>query len=444
MNALDVLLVVAPSAHPDRDSVNRTKRLSSPHLGLAYVAATLVENGYAVAIVDLLTDGSTVDTIRKVLQERGPRRVGITATTEGYNNAVRIARVCKKLRPECTTVLGGPHVTFTADQTLAEAAVDLVVRDEGEFPMLEIAGYLMRGYGSLEAIEGLSYRTTGGQTVHNRERRFLTHLDELPFPDRSRFATGTYKQYNGILTARGCLGRCSFCTAGAMSKGRLRCRSVHSVIDELLYLQRNGVEFVTFFDDNLTTVWKRIEHLCDLMKASGFHLGWAVESRIDTVSPSALRKLGESGCKYIQFGIESGVQAILNSIDKGITVPQIREILGAAKAAGIQVACSVMIGHPDDTWETAQETIRFSQELQEEYGVVVSFAVATPFPGTLMFRRAAELGLVMCSANFDDYTFYTPVFHTRHLSVDQLRQLLFEGYTISNLTRGRALETAAT
>lgn len=444
MDTLDVLFVIAPSAHPDRDSINRTKRLSSPHLGLAYVAATLVENGYTVAIVDLLMDGTTIDTIRGVLQERGPRLVGITATTEAYNNAVRIARVCKQIRPECTTVLGGPHVTFTADQTLAESVVDLVVRDEGEFPMLEIAGYFMRGYGSLAAIDGLSYRTTSGQAVHNRDRQFLSHLDELPFPDRSMFPTGTYGYYNGILTARGCLGRCSFCSAGAMSKGRLRCRSVHSVVDELLFLQRNGVEFVTFFDDNLTTVWKRIEHLCDLMTASGFHLDWAIESRIDTVNPAALRKLGKSGCKYIQFGIESGVQAILNSINKGITVPQIRQILGAAKEAGIQAACSVMLGHPDDTWDTAQETIRFSQELQEEYGVVVSFAVATPFPGTAMFRQAAELGLVMCSTNFDDYTFFTPVCHTRNLRVDQLRQLLFDGYTISNLTRGRIRETAAT
>lgn len=444
MDPLDVLLVIAPSAHPDRDSINRTKRLSSPHLGLAYVAATLVENGYTVAIVDLLMDGTTIDTIRGLLQDRGPRLVGITATTEAYNNAVRIARVCKKIRPECTTVLGGPHVTFTADQTLAESVVDLVVRDEGEFPMLEIAGYFVRGYGSLAAMEGVSYRTTSGQAVHNRDRQFLSHLDELPFPDRSMFPTGTYGHYNGILTARGCLGRCSFCSAGAMSKGRLRCRSVHSVIDELLFLQRSGVQFVTFFDDNLTTVWRRIEHLCDLMTASGFHLDWAIESRIDTVSPAALRKLGESGCKYIQFGIEAGVQTILDSINKGITVPQIRQILGSAREAGIQVACSVMIGHPDDTWDTAQETIRFSQELQEQYGVVVSFAVATPFPGTPMFRHAAELGLVMCSTNFDDYTFYTPVCHTRNLSVDQLRRLLFEGYTISNLTRGAIRETAAT
>lgn len=444
MDRLDVLLVVAPSAHPDRDSINRTKRLSSPHLGLGYVAAALVENGYNVTIVDLLMDGTTVETIRGLLQDRGPRLVGITATTEAYNNAVRIARFCKKISPECTTVLGGPHVTFTADQTLAESAVDLVVRDEGEFSMLELAGHFLRGYGSLAAIAGLSFRTPNGKLVHNQDRPFLCRLDELPFPARGMFATETYGHYNGILTARGCLGKCLFCSAGAMSKGMYRCRTVPSVIDELLFLQKNGVQFVTFFDDNLTIDWKRIEHLCDLMASSGFHLGWAIESRIDTVNPRALRKLGESGCRYIQFGIESGVQTILDSIKKGITIPQIRHVLSSAKEAGIQVACSVMLGHPDDTWDTARETIRFSRQLQEEYGVVVSFAVATPFPGTHMFRRAAEMGLMICSSNFDDYTFFTPVCNTRNLTVGQLRQLLFEGYTISELTRGRNRETAAT
>jgi hypothetical protein len=90
-------------------------------------------------------------------------------------------------------------------------------------------------------------------------------------------------------------------------QGRLRCRSVHSVIDSSVPA-KEGVEFVTFFDDNVDRLEADRTPL-RLDDGLGFHLDWAIESRIDTVSPR-LCELGQSGCKYIQFGIESGVQAI--------------------------------------------------------------------------------------------------------------------------------------
>jgi hypothetical protein len=156
-----VLLVIAPSAHPDRDSINRTKRLSSPHLGLAYIAATLVENGYTVAIVDLLMDGTTIDTIRGLLQERGPRLVGITATTEAYNNAVRIARVCKKF--------AGVRLSWAAPRRSRRSDSHrvcryLVVRDEGEFRCWRSPDVSCEATAHLQP-SGLSYRTASGQVV---------------------------------------------------------------------------------------------------------------------------------------------------------------------------------------------------------------------------------------------------------------------------------------
>lgn len=431
MNRPKIILIIAPTPQPNKEYMNRSKKLSCPHLGMGYIAAVLKENGFNVTVVDLLMNGTEMKLLKEILEQQGSLLIGITSTTESFNNAVRIARLCKKANPTVRTILGGPHVTFMDLETLADLSVDIVVRDEGEYSMLEIAMHFAFGYKKLDEINGISFRDNNSKIIRNPSRQFLYHLDELPFPSRELFTESTYKIFNGLITARGCTGKCFFCSAGALSKGRYRCRSVLSVADEFVFLNNLKVKFITVVDDNLTVNAKRIENLCELLMLLNINVQFSIESRIDTINKKTLLKLKEAGCKSIQFGVESGNQLVLDSIDKGISIDQINNVMEWSHEIGIQAVCSIMLGHPEDTWEIAQRTLKFAWELQNKYGAFSFFCIATPLPGTKLYRDHEKYGLVFHSQNFDNYTFLSPVCSTRYLTIDQIRDLLLQGYTIS-------------
>jgi radical SAM superfamily enzyme YgiQ (UPF0313 family) len=95
----------------------------------------------------------------------------------------------------------------------------------------------------------------------------------------------------------------------------------------------------------------------------------------------------------------------------------------------MNVACSFIIGHPEDTSETVLQTLRFARELREmaEYGrVKTEFGIATPLPGTQFCENAEELGITILSENYDKYDLTDPVINTKYLTANDLRSLLFD------------------
>ena len=117
-----------------------------PPLSLGYLAAVLEKNQYEVDVIDCLTLGLTYKEFRNELRTRQPDIVGITSTTERYKPALQIARIVKEVFPKCLTVIGGHHVTFEDERALQDCgALDVVVRKEGEYTLLELAERVENG-----------------------------------------------------------------------------------------------------------------------------------------------------------------------------------------------------------------------------------------------------------------------------------------------------------
>jgi len=142
---------------------------------------------------------------------------------------------------------------------------------------------------------------------------------------------------------------------------------------------------------------------------------WTCLGRVDHVTPENLRLMRRAGCWQISYGIESGSQAILEAIGKRITLEQIRTAVSATRAAGIQAKGFFIVGHPGETAETLRSTIEFALELPLND---ISVTMLTPFPGTELYRRAAEFG------QFDDdwrkLNLLNAVFVPHGLSVEAL------------------------
>lgn len=419
----EILLIQAPVPNPTIRDATRINCVLP--LGLAYLAAVLLEDSFSVEALDLHASPLPADRLEESIRARCPRLVGISATTESSVNALRIAAASKRTVPDALVIAGGPHATFTANEILASGAVDVVVHREGELTLLELANHFLRGLGDIHDIQGISFAAQDGTFTSTPGRRFVEDLDDLPLPARHLFRNYEYTTHRDpIVTSRGCPHRCIFCSAGAMAGGRYRSRTAAGVMDEILFLKSQGRTQLNFSDDTMTANVPRLLRICRYIQALALSLDWVCESRVDVATADLLQRMKECGCSIIQFGVESGSQAVLDQIQKHITLDQVTSAVRSAAACGIRlILCSFMIGHPQDTEETIRNTVDFACGLARDYGAEIRLHVCTPYPGTPLFTSASQLGVHLASRNYSDYNFLSPVMDTPHLSHMQIRSL---------------------
>lgn len=246
-----------------------------PPLGILYIGTVLKEAGFEVSVLDAAVKGWYYDKIGKWVKKEGPDIVGISSLTPNFSHGMEIARRVKETLPETKIIVGGYHATFMADRMLREFPfIDLVVRGEGEGTILDVLS-AFQGRKKLREVDGISY-IRHGKIVHNRPRKLMTNIDEVPFPDRSlvedeyantiggvSFAGG---KFTTIITSRGCPFRCTFCCCTAFRNGICTFRSPENVVRELEELVGQGYEDIGIVDDSFTFVKKRVEKICASIK----------------------------------------------------------------------------------------------------------------------------------------------------------------------------------
>ena len=393
-------------------------------IGLAYLAAVLEEDGYDVTVIDCPALEMDLKQLKKKLASINPDLVGITSMTPTIQSALLSASAAKEACPDAMVVLGGPHVTFMDEQVLSEeAAVDVVVRGEGEETLLELAENVSNTK-SLNKIQGITFRNNDGQTVRTPTRPFIKNLDELPRPAYKHFPLEQYRLFGRrmlpIMTSRGCPSQCSFCTTARMFGKAFRARNPKNIVDELEWLRdEHGADAFSFYDDTFTLDKKRAIEICEEIRNREIGLPWDCQTRVSVVSEDILLKMREANCQQVFFGVESGCQKILDAVHKGTTVEQNERAIRLAKAAGLFVSVSVIIGYPEETKEMLQETIDLIRRAEPDD---VYICVATPYPGTQLRRVVEDMGWEM-SNDWGQYDTITPVFANPNLSADEIRKL---------------------
>lgn len=417
-----VLINPRTSAFEHLISRKNTEYAPYPPLGILYLASVLEKEGYDVEVYDMMLPHHR-SIPQSVLEEAS--FVGITVCTSGYAHAKEVSTYVKT-KTDTPVVMGGPHVTFAAEETVKEGIADVVVRREGEETILELAQYFARKKGDLKDIKGITYSKN---CISTPDRPFIENLDVLPFPARHHLELAKYELGAHIITGRGCPHRCIFCAAGPLSGYRYRVRSPENVVEEIKECSlRYEVDHFLFADDTFTAFPERTAAICSLLKEIRTPITWTCECRANNVTPSLLKVMADAGCIRVQFGVESGSDSILRSIHKGITTDMVKKAVSWALDANLRVLCSFVIGHPEDTAETVEQTIAFAEYLEDmgnREQVVVGFAVATPFPGTELYERAQELGVKIHTTDWSSYNFLEPIIDTRYLRRQQLRNYLF-------------------
>jgi len=419
---MDILLVNASVK-----KMNRHAR-KTPPLGLAYIAAVLIGAGYSISAIDFNVSGFDPLRLKRILERESPRILGISTHTETYINGVKIAEIAKQVNPDITVVMGGPHATVMYQEVAREENIDVVVRGEGEYAMLELAECLVRNKGNLAEIKGITYKENGVVKV-NTERAFIENPDELPFPARGLFPLSLYESPGTVLISRGgCPFNCRFCAVNNIWKGSRRFRKPEKVLEEIIFIFKYGqAQEINFVDDTFTLNRERVIELCELLKEikESLQLRWMCSTRVDLVDRELLQKMRNAGCYGVQFGVEAGSQKILDSIGKKITLKQARDAVQTALDVGMEVTCSFMFPHPEDTEETIREQIQLMKELIN-MGTTENLTLTTPLPGTYYYEHADELGINILANSWDEYDAKHLVIATKHLSGKKLKSLLKE------------------
>jgi radical SAM superfamily enzyme YgiQ (UPF0313 family) len=372
------------------------------------IAAVLEKNGCSVKILDLPALGFSENSLPAIIDQEKPDIVGVTAMTPTINSAVSIMEKVKKCDGNITVILGGAHATILPEETLKNVPeIDVIVRGEGEQTTLELVKALGLS-GDIDQVSGITYRK-GNSIKSTPLRPPILELDALPFPAFHLLPMKKYRLHPPfgrrspvmpIITSRGCPYRCVFCSKSVFGR-RYRSNSPSYVVDEIRLLnEKFGVREIKFYDDTFTLDKKRVVAICRLLKEQGIDIPWTCETRVDLVTTELLGVMKDAGCYMIEYGVESGSQRVLNNLKKDITLEKTVEVFKSTHEAGIETVAYFMLGSPEETSETIDETIEFAKEIDPDF---VQFSITTPYPGTELYSLAVEEGHV--PEKWDEYVY---------------------------------------
>lgn len=322
--------------------------------------------------------------------ERGVRVFGLLMLDATARLAGVISRIIRRLCPEAHIVVGGTGATSlyrlrrryrdkAPRQHPVEVdlphdhAIDSWVLGEGEQTLLELIGRLDAGQ-SLSGLRGLAL-TADGPTHPVRERALIKDLDALPHPTYEGFDLGLYRfQALPFQLSRGCaFSRCSHCGLRGYSRG-FRMRSPEPAMAELTYLvSRYGIREFHFTDLAVNGDLEKLDAFCDRLIESGLDICWQsfVQIRGD-MTPALMNKVVRSGCTSLNYGFESGSDAVLKAMRKPYSAEEASRVLRMTREAGGNAIINLMVGHPGETEEEFQRTLDFLTENVENISMVAS------------------------------------------------------------------------
>lgn len=423
----NIALIVAPGLQTVRSRSNAEIKI--PPIGILHIASYLRAKSYNVFVHDLMSIQTGRGEFIEAIEKQQIDVAGFTTYPDNWENTRYLIGELKKIWPGIITVAGGPLVTFSYEEFMQKAdQLDFAVLHEGEISFERLLRTLAENNeAELTEVEGICYRDSkSGKVIKNRERKPIGNLDDLPICDVDFVDIDKYAMGFPVLTARGCPGKCIFCSANSMHPG-YRSRSIESVMNQIKYfIERYDMKKFYIIDDSFTAMPNRVLSFCRELNRLDRKLGWMCETRADTINPQIAGAMAEAGCWRVQIGLESGDNEILKKIRKNVTTEQVEYAIKCFYEADVKAYISFMFGHAWDTIETMRKLIDYVERLKEKYNVAAFFAVNTPYPGTYQYEHSEEIGLNIHSRRWEDLNMTEPVVSTVNFTSEQLRSIYFE------------------
>lgn len=334
-----------------------------PPINLMYLSAIGKSFGYRTKIIDAPVEKRTNREIIQFCEKISLHYLLLNLSENPPEEELALIPWCKD---HGVKVIGiGYECTINANHYLQSGLFDFILRNEAEAIFAEfITG------SNVENISGLSY-TKNGQVYHNKDHTFITDLDQLPHPTRSRESVRHYispvtgSTFTTVQVGKGCSFKCDFCLSPRFAGTKEIYRNVGEVISEI----RNCVETLNIREfflraDNFTANRQWVKELCKQLVLAQLNkdISWYCNSRVDTLTPALLLYMKHAGCRLVTFGMESGSQRILKRMHKGLLVKRSIDLFHSIKNIPIATGIFFIIGYPSETWNDLRLSMKVARE----------------------------------------------------------------------------------
>lgn len=393
-----------------------------PPLDFAYAAAVLEKNGYEFELIDAPALNLNVHRLLERVSIDEPTLTIINTSAISLTTDLKVASLIKERSPDSLICVTGSLPSVIPEVALSKKAIDIVIRGEIEFTIVELLKALDGG--QLQDVHAIAYKKDG-VIVKNPNEPFNLNLDDLPFPayhhlpvDRYYYSLLPKRPFVTMLTSRGCPFGCMYCPYPIGFGNVWRKRSPVNVLNEIQYLvDKFGVKSILFNDQVFTYDMKRAEEICRGIVDRGIDVKWRCETRVDRLSEKLMRKMREAGCVGLHLGIESGDPKILSRVAKrGLNIDMIKKIFAMARDIGIETSAFFIIGLPGETKRSIWKSYKLAREINPD---IVQFTMITPYPGTKLYNMAKEKGWIL-TEDWTRYNLLNVVMRTDELSEQDL------------------------
>jgi anaerobic magnesium-protoporphyrin IX monomethyl ester cyclase len=402
-----------------------------PPLHLVYLAGAAINAGHEAKIYDAMYKDTSHDEIRAQVESFKPDFVmsldylpvtGAISTCT-VPAAVEALRTAKSVDPKIVTLIGGPHPTFMYEEMFAEedTPVDIILRGEMEETLAELLAALRDGT-PLDDVRGIAFKRDG-EIVATPQRPHIADLDTLtPAWDLLDWEDYHYNidpwgRMASILTSRGCMMGCSFCSQRVFWRGEWRARDPYKVLEEIRHLvEEYKVEFITMIDAYPTRDRERWEKILDLLIEADLGVFLLIETRVEDIirAEDILHKNRDAGIMHIYLGLETSTDELLNSLNKGTTIDMNEQAVKLLKQHDIMIEASFMIGFPEETWDSIKQTAAMAARLNPDIAV---FPVLTPMPYTSLWDEVHDRIRVW---DYSKYNISTPIIEPYSMSLNDV------------------------
>lgn len=418
-------LLLTHSYHLPYDPKQLRKMQPYPPLGTLYGASALRARGMSVAIFDsMLVDPA--EHFAAALERHRPRIVAVYEDDFNFLSKMCLTRmrrvaweIADAARSVGATVIS--HGSDAADNPalFLDHGFDYVLRGEAEETLAQVCSAVLHSE-PIGQVDGLVRRDERGLHVFSAVARAKNpQWHDLPAPSRDLIDLEPYREAwtkahgyfsTNMVSSRGCPFHCNWC-AKPISGNKFHLRSAVSVADEMKWLKVNaGVQHIWFADDVFALSAGWMQQFAMEVQARDAAVPFKIQSRADLMSEQTVQALKIAGCTEIWMGIESGSQAVLDAMDKGLKLASIYTARERMRRAGIRACYFLQFGYPGETWDDLQKTIALVRETKpDDIGISFSY----PLPGTVFYERVqAELGWKRNWTDSDDLCIMFRASHT--------------------------------
>lgn len=375
--------------------------------------------GFDLEIIDCNINNYSEEEVGKIVREKDAKLVLIsTISYDYYRTCHKLAEIVKRVKPECTLMMGGVYVTTCVEHVMEDENIDIAMMGHAEERLESLVRDILCGnWENIEVTDGIAFKKEG-KLVINVLTTNIADVKEMVRPDYEKtdikkyiekdesiatnYVNESQKHFANVITSYGCPYNCIFCASRSISGRKVVVRPACDVLDEIEFLVKEcGIELLNIMDDNILFDKERAKFIFnEIIKRQ-----YGIEIRIDNLAiwhldKEILKIMKAAGVTRIGVSVESGCERVLHQImRKPLKLEIVKPIRELCREVGLLVTANFMIGLPGETWDEIRESLKFAEYCDFD---LISIHIATPLPKTDLYTYALEYGALTKNFSFFD------------------------------------------